>query len=94
MAHIITAQHIERVASTYEGGAFSLTDATYRASGAHRAPFGMDYAIRAFIREALCPGEYRNDGARINETADERLSRLGNDGAARELRALAQRMEA
>lgn len=46
------------------------------------------YATRAYIREAMAPGEYRADGLRTNQTADEMIANMTPAQAARALRGL------
>ena len=47
------------------------------------------YATRAYVRETMAPGEYRNDGLRTNQTADDIVADMSPAKAAAALYALA-----
>lgn len=50
---------------------------------------GAEYAARKAFSDWWSPGHFRNDGARINETAGEKGQRLGAQATARALREFA-----
>lgn len=47
---------------------------------------GLDYAARTAFAEWWTPGEFRNDGLRINETAGDRGIRIGRAATAAAMR--------
>lgn len=92
-------ERMERIAAILETAANRIEAGDWRAHSDGRrlsagwlvgATFcndmGAEYAARRAFAEWWAPGEYRNDGGRVNETAGERGERLGAIATAAALR--------